>query len=210
MRVLFILAVICLLALTANVSQRRHAEDYLSVVIARRRHQGEVWPRPAQHCRWECNWVKSHSGPVGVYCEMNPEFNRAGGWRRVIGIDMTEEDTDSPEGLELITSPRRMCGRPFCEAGCSSTTFSLHGLSYSRVCGKIIGYQFDSSDAFDPYRRNDALTIDDGYVDGVSITYGNYPKNYIWILACSCPRWCSHLFRVATQMSQGHSKSLSL
>ena len=187
-------------------------EDHLSVVIAKADIKvevdvdlhggttgttvGESADNPADSCNHIANecatspesgyyWVKSQLGPVGVYCEMNPEFNRAGGWRRVVGIDMTEEDTDCPEGLELITSPRRMCRRPFREAGCSSTTFSLCGLSYSKVCGKIIGYHFDSPDAFRPYQQNNALTIDDVYVDGVSITHGNLPRKHIWTLVAA-------------------------
>ena len=44
-----------------------------------------------------------------------------------------------------------------------------------KVCGKIIGCQDSTPDAFQPYSNNHSLTLDDGYVDGVSVTY-NFPK----------------------------------
>ena len=34
--------------------------------------------------------------------------------------------------------------------------------------------------AFHPYSYNQSLTLDDGYVDGVPVTY-NYPREHIWI-----------------------------
>ena len=63
-------------------------------------------------------------------------------------------------------------------------------VSYNNVCGRIIGYQFGATDAFCPfqevcsYRRRHrhsprAYTINDVYVDGLSLTRGN-PKEHIW------------------------------
>ena len=68
--------------------------------------------------------------------------------------------------------------------------------SCSTVCGRIIGYQIGSTDAFCPfqsrcnYRRNDdpaiprAYTIDDVYVDGLSLTHG-HPREHIWTFAAA-------------------------
>ena len=65
--------------------------------------------------------------------------------------------------------------------------FSTHGVEYSRVCGKVIGYQYGTTNAFgsgleitSPRRR----TINDPYIDGVSITYGN-PRRHIWSFAAA-------------------------
>ena len=96
---------------------------------------------------------------------------------------MTERDSECPEGLEILTHPRRMCRKTIATAGCSSATFSTQGLEYKKVCGKVIGYQYYSTDSFAPYRRNQALTIDDIYVEGVSITYGCSPRQHIWTFA---------------------------
>jgi len=38
----------------------------------------------------------------------------------------------------------------YSRGGCSSTSFSVQDVQYTRVCGKIIGYQQKSPDAFGP------------------------------------------------------------
>jgi hypothetical protein len=76
----------------------------------------------------------------------------------------------------------RACGRPSTIGafGCSSLTFaSGSGRQYSKVCGQIIGYQVGSTDVF----VNQQKSIDTGYVDGVSITYGTSPRMHIWTYA---------------------------
>ena len=66
-----------------------------------------------------------------------------------------------------------------------STTFHLNGVKYSRVCGKIIGYQYYSTDAFDSYYCYQSGTIDSQYVDGVSVTHGQRPRKHIWTFAAA-------------------------
>ena len=56
--------------------------------------------------------------------------------------------------------------------GCSSAVFKLNGIQYTNVCGKVIGYQQGAPDAFGTYFGNRGLTIDDHYMDGVSLTHG--------------------------------------
>ena len=72
----------------------------------------------------------------------------------------------------------RTCQRPSSpDASCSSKYCST-GRGYGRVCGRVIGYQYRSPDAF--RRINvDNPNIDNAYIDGVSITYGN-PRTHIW------------------------------
>jgi len=69
--------------------------------------------------------------------------------------------------------------------GCSSATFNLHDMRYTHVCGKIVGYQQKTPDAFHPYYFNRHLTIDDGYVDGISLTHGRNPRKHIWTFAAA-------------------------
>ena len=63
---------------------------------------------------------------------------------------------------------------------------SEHSVLHSRtellssICGQLRGYQFGSQNGFYPYYSNPSLTIDDLYVDGVSITYGSAPRRHIW------------------------------
>ena len=61
-----------------------------------------------------------------------------------------------------------------------STTFSVGGLSYSRVCERIKGYQFGATNAF--YRS--VQGIDSYYVCGVSLTHGEPgSRQHIWTFA---------------------------
>ena len=46
------------------------------------------------------------------------------------------------------------------------------------MCGRIIGYQIGSTNVFE----NQQLSIDESYVDGVSVTYGD-PRSHIWTFA---------------------------
>ena len=60
-------------------------------------------------------------------------------------------------------------------------TFSIHMLPYTKVCGRARGYQFQHTDAFLSYTR-DETTLNSYYLDGLSITYGS-PRNHIWSFA---------------------------
>ena len=104
------------------------------------------------------------------------------GWRRVAFINMTDTSYNCPVGLSLTSLSKRTCGRPgtTTSAGCSSTTFSVGGLPYSRVCGRMRGYQFGVSGAFNASARG----IDSYYVDGVSLTHGVAgSRQHIWTFA---------------------------
>ena len=70
------------------------------------------------------------------------------GWRRVAFINMTDTSYNCPTGLNLTSYSKRTCGRSHTSYGCSSTTFSVGGLLYSRVCGRIRGYQVGEDVAF--------------------------------------------------------------
>ena len=120
---------------------------------------------------------------------------------RVANLDMTDPNQNCPEGLRLVTReepPLRTCGKH--ALGCLSTTYSTYGVEYSTVCGRIIAYQSSTPDAFTPYFSNRFLSIDDVYVDGVSLTHGHSPHQHIWTFvnavnetqtdrrACPCTR----------------------
>ena len=63
--------------------------------------------------------------------------------------------------------------------------YSVQGVQYSRVCGKVIGYQCEAPDAFIYYTESKA-TIDEEYVDGVSITHGPSGScTHIWTFAAA-------------------------
>ena len=121
---------------------------------------------------------------------------------RVANLDMTDPNQTCPAGLSLKELTLHVCGKPErAPGGCVETSFETHGVEYSRVCGRIKAYQDGAPDSFFPTFL-DGHTIDDGYVDGISLTYGRSPRHHIWTFACAidevvretfvtpCP--CSH------------------
>ena len=99
---------------------------------------------------------------------------------RVADIDMTREKENCPTGFREVTSSgKRMCGGR--GGGCVSTSFSSHGFEYSRVCGRIIGYQFGRPEAFQSYQTYQ-LSIDSHFLDGIVLTYDS-PRCHIWSFA---------------------------
>ena len=133
-------------------------------------------------------WIQTSTtnSPVQVYCDMNRTCcSTTGGWTRVANLDMTDPNQQCPDGFRLVnrtTAPLRTCGR-YQPAGCVSTSFSAFGIEYSQVCGRIVGYQDRTPDAFWSYYTNMSLTIDDNYVEGVSLTHGQLPRQHIWTFA---------------------------
>ena len=124
----------------------------------------------------------SSKGTKYVYCNMEELCGSGGGWTRLAWIC----------GVKA-------CGRPTSSVGsCVSVQFPSNGISYSQVCGRVVGYQYRTPDALDSTSggtkggtssHND---INSYYVDGVSITRGS-PRQHVWTLmagfssAVGCP-----------------------
>ena len=112
---------------------------------------------------------------VQVYCDMENERCGSKGWTRVAHVDMSS-DKSCPGDLIFISRPICTCGGPTTK-GCASANFSTHGMNYSKVCGRLRGYQVGITNAFFPYvngRRRTHLIL-----DGVLISHGKTQK-YIW------------------------------
>ena len=124
-----------------------------------------------------------------AYCDMELDCGgNKGGWMRIADINTDNGDT-CPSGWRTYKS--------YCigglVGGCYSTHFSTNSTSYTKVCGKVLGYQKASMDAFYPsayahgkgnnYRpKTSSRSLDGVYVDGISITYGN-PRKHVWTYA---------------------------
>ncbi len=106
------------------------------------------------------------------------------GWARVAYIDMTNSNHQCPRDMKEDTlSRKRVCGRSSSAAhgSCVSATFSISGLQYSQVCGRIRGYQFGRPGAF---ARPSSDSIESRYVDGVSVTHGPPgSRKHVWTFA---------------------------
>ena len=113
--------------------------------------------------------VNSHN----IYCNMGELCGQDGGWTRIAYLDMT---MNCPSGLqELMTGGIRVCRREGNSVGCRSNVFQTNGISYSQICGKVVGYQKGTTDAVYTNVNN----INDAYLDGVSITRGS-PRQHVW------------------------------
>ena len=119
-----------------------------------------------------------------VYCHMEELCGSDEGWTRLAHLDMSDPSEECPSGFRLYESGGvRACGRPVSSEGsCASVKFPSNGISYSEVCGRVIGYAYCSPNAVDRIigltQHND---INSFYVDGVSITHGT-PRKHIWTL----------------------------
>ena len=113
-----------------------------------------------------------------------PEQCGGPGWRRVVFLDMTNTSHDCPSGLRLTSYSRRTCGRAnSSQYSCWSTTFSVGGSQYSRVCGRALAYQWGHNYAFFAYHHGNH-GINDQYLDGLSLTHGAPgSRQHIWTFA---------------------------
>ena len=128
-------------------------------------------------------WINTTTGVHRVYCDMKLECGgQKGGWMRIADIN----GSSCPPGWDSISTPLAACRSASDNPGCHSTTFTVNGVSYYKVCGQARGYQVRTTDAFGgPRRVRGSLyitDIDDAYVDGLSITTGS-PRKHVWTYA---------------------------
>ena len=108
-----------------------------------------------------------------------------GDWTRIAFLNMSDPSVQCPPNWRLSTNLTiRGCGRST-DVGpsCDSAIFPSNGRSYSRVCGRIVGYQQRTPDAFLDFNRPNA-TLENSYLDGVSVTHGLAgSRQHIWSFA---------------------------
>ena len=112
-------------------------------------------------------------GPPGCTC------GGIGSWRRVAYLDMSDLNQQCPSNWSLIEDPDvRACAG--LTAGCHSAFFSTDQFTYNHVCGRVLAYQKGTPDGLD-FRVTPARTLEDPYVDGISLTYGAAgSRHHIW------------------------------
>ena len=103
-------------------------------------------------------------------------------WYHIAYLNMTDSSQQCPSAWrEYNTSQFRACGRPVSSDASRPSRIFFISHQYSKVCGRVIGIQVASPDAFYDGRGSD---INEGYMDGVSITRGS-PRHHIWSYAGS-------------------------
>ena len=112
--------------------------------------------------------------------DFNCPCGGAGEWRRIAHLHMSNPNQQCPPNWRLISTPVRACGRLRSGSGCDSAVFPSNGVSYSRVCGRVIAYQYGSPSGFYPYILN-GLGLENAYIEGASITHGPVgSRQHIW------------------------------
>ena len=160
-------------------------------------------------------WIASADGnATELYCSMNKVCaGVSGGWMRVVKLDMRNIINQCPSGLrERVHPGQRFCGKDNDEPYCSRVFFNVNSVKYDQVCGKIIAYQFGSPASF-CINSSSSGSIDEIYLDGISLTYGKNPRKHIWSFAaaldevgtlpsCNCP--CTNIPSAAEATAPPH------
>ena len=105
-------------------------------------------------------------------------------WYRVAYLNMSDPLQQCPTAWSLYNvSEVRACSRPATSGASCPGTFYPTGRQYSKVCGRVTGYQVATPGAFRIiYLNTLPSSLDDIYVDGVSVTNGS-PRTHIWTFA---------------------------
>ena len=98
---------------------------------------------------------------------------------RVVHLNMSEASSQCPGTWNMMESPVRGCRSGLSSTACASASFSTDG-SYNHVCGRIVGYQQGTTDAFDVLAYTNRH-IEQVYLDGLSVTHGpSGSRQHIW------------------------------
>ena len=125
-------------------------------------------------------WVRSSNGSsVRVYCDMTKSCgNVTGGLTRVAVLNNETRHQLCTDDF-MTTNENTRCVRSSEDDGCSNIIFPVMNTSYSHICGTVKAFWFGTPDGFTGSERS-STTINDNYVDGISLTYGTSSKTHIW------------------------------
>ena len=169
MRSLFLLLAVCQQAVAVNIAPAV---------------MGDSTPNscPSQE-KLETALQRLRNSTRDIISKIRPQCGE-GIWYQLVAINMSAADNQCPNGwVEENEGGVRACGRGTVGASCQSVLFNdSHRMEYTKVCGRAIGYQYGHPDAF--AIRLNGETIDQNYVDGLSITYGS-PRQHLWTFAAA-------------------------
>ena len=136
-----------------------------------------------------CNFEETKDS-VGnfVYDHISELFLREHGtWTQVANVDMSDNTQICPSAWSAVNSTVnstvRACGRQELRFGpsCDSVFFSTNGKEYSRVSGRITGYQYGFTPGFLSSFQTNPPGIDSWYINGVSLTHGAPgSRTHVW------------------------------
>ncbi len=127
-------------------------------------------------------WRSSTGALRSVYCDMNNTFGGdSKGWMRVSKLNVNK----CPPGLMARTSGAiKTCVVTKDNAGCTPIVYSTSKISYTKITGRIRGYQMGTLDGFIGINsRPRSMNVSANYVDCVSVTSNN---EHVWTFAAGC------------------------
>ena len=174
--------------LSSSLSSEGGALDAVNVGL-----RGRNMSNPANSCAEIYNlapgnspsgyyWLRNQADgtAVSVYCDMDLTCGCSNqrGWTRMAVFDMSDPSTNCPSQWRLLSAGgKRACGKGTNGWGWNAQSYSVQGVPYQRVCGKIIGYLFGSPDGYNRWNWQKWRTVNDVYFDGVDVVYGHYNPN---------------------------------
>ena len=121
-----------------------------------------------------------------AYCDMSLTCGGiTGGWMRIAQLDLQH----CPTGFTNTSfNGAQTCIPQNQSSGCTSVSFNTSGIPYSKVCGRIRGYGIGTVDGFYESGMIRGSSVEDNYLDGVSITSSG---THVWsFVAGICGRAC--------------------
>ena len=142
---------------------------------------------PSFHVRQAVHQLLQGSIHNYIYGSPVPECG-PGNWRKVFYFNASEPDQLCPGDWTTVTSPVRACTGA--DSTCRSAFSDDIRAVYSKACGRVIGEGRNSPDAFFRHLLGQT-TIEDNYLDGVSITSGaSGSRTHIWTFGAGHTNRC--------------------
>ena len=136
-------------------------------------------------------WVKAFDGSIiQVYCDMSATCgNTTGGLAKIVTINANTWSKYCIGNVNFEQS--NGCFKKSTMPGCSGFVLTSPNLNFSHICGTVEGSYFGIPDGFAGSGRSSTTTIDDNYVDGISMTYGNTSRRtHLWTFS-ACEGACT-------------------
>ena len=115
-----------------------------------------------------------------TYCFMF-KLNQCGNIAGYTQVHLFRATSGCPQGF--VKKSENCVRSPSKSGGCVSISVPTHGIKYDRVCIAIDGRQIGTPDGVSGSNRPGS--IDEAYVDGVSMTHGKSPRKHIWTYMAS-------------------------
>ena len=136
----------------------------------------------------ECRRIRATDNSTAcTYFNMNfPCKGITGGWRRIAYLNQSDPSSTHCPGQLTARPDPPSCIHGESTPGCSEVIYINRGPPYAHICGKINAIQSGSPDGFQSFSEHSPPpTIEENYVDGVSLTYGTNPRKHIWTFSAT-------------------------